>query len=345
MIAPQATRHSLLPITKNMKNASFAKRSLRAIGVVLACATFIFAGCSRQSNAGYQGYLEGDFIYVAAPLAGQLETLAVTKGSRIRAGTTLFTLEHAHELAAQRQAAEQFRAARARLADAQKGSRPSELATLTARLDQARAAAELSQLDLARQKNLYDTRVVAEADYDRARLNHERNTRAIEELTAQLATAQLGGRTDALTAAEAEVSAARAAKEKTDWAVAQKTQSAPRDALVYDTLYRTGEFVAAGNPVVSLLPSENIKVRFFVPEADFARLTAGATVRININGRPSPLEARISYLSPQPEYTPPILYNRANRAKLVFMIEAVFNDPNAARELHPGQPVDVALAP
>lgn len=345
MIAPQATRHSLLPITKNMKNASFAKRSLRAIGVVLACATFIFAGCSRPSNAGYQGYLEGDFIYVAAPLAGQLETLAVTKGSRIRAGTTLFTLEHAHELAAQRQAAEQFRAARARLADAQKGSRPSELATLTARLDQARAAAELSQLDLARQKNLYDTRVVAEADYDRARLNHERNTRAIEELTAQLATAQLGGRTDALTAAEAEVSAARAAKEKTDWAVAQKTQSAPRDALVYDTLYRTGEFVAAGNPVVSLLPSENIKVRFFVPEADFARLTAGATVRININGRPSSLEARISYLSPQPEYTPPILYNRANRAKLVFMIEAVFNDPNAARELHPGQPVDVALAP
>ncbi len=326
-----------------MKNSSLAKRSLRAV-LILAGATLILAGCSRPSTVGYQGYLEGDFIYVAAPLAGQLETLAVTKGSRLTAGTTLFTLEHANELAAQRQATEQFRAARARLADAQKGSRPSELASLTARLDQARAAAELSQLDLKRQKNLYDTRVVAEADFDRARLTHERNTRAIEELAAQLATAQLGGRTDALTAAEAEVSAARAAKEKTDWAVAQKTQSAPRDALVYDTLYRAGEFVAAGNPVVSLLPPENIKVRFFVPEAGFAALTAGAAVRININGRPAPLTAHISYLSPQPEYTPPILYNRENRAKLVFMIEAVFNDPAATRDLHPGQPVDVVLA-
>jgi HlyD family secretion protein len=67
-------------------------------------------------------------------------------------------------------------------------------------------------------------------------------------------------------------------------------------------------------------------------------------VRININGRSAPLAARISYLSPQPEYTPPILYNRENRAKLVFMIEAVFNDPAGARDLHPGQPVDVALA-
>jgi HlyD family secretion protein len=324
---------------KNFSRINFSYAS----ALFLAGVGLVLSGCSRPSPSGYQGYLEGDFVYVAAPLAGQLETLAVTKGSRVTAGTTLFTLEHANELAAQRQAAEQFRAAQARLADAQKGSRPSELATLTARLDQARAAAELSQRDLARQKNLYDTRVVAEADYDRARLTHERNTRAIEELATQLATAQLGGRADILTAAEAEVSAALAAKEKTDWAVAQKTQPAPSAALVYDTLYRAGEFVAAGNPVVSLLPPENIKVRFFVPESDFARLSAGSPVRININGRPTPLAAHISYLSPQPEYTPPILYNRENRAKLVFMIEAVFNDAAVGGELHPGQPVDVAL--
>ncbi|MBC7365325.1 MAG: HlyD family efflux transporter periplasmic adaptor subunit [Undibacterium sp.] len=311
----------------------------------LLCASLLFLGaCSRPASTGYQGYLEGDFIYVAAPLAGQLEKLAVTKGTRVAVGAPLFTLEHASELAAQRQAADQLLAAQARLADAQKGSRPSELATLTARLDQARAAAELSQLDLTRQKNLYDTHVVSEADYDRARLTHEKNTPALDELTTQLTTAGLGARPDALAAAAAEVSAATAAKEKTDWAVAQKSQSAPRAALVYDTLYREGEFVATGNPVVSLPPAENIKVRFFVPEADFAALKAGAAVRIAITGRPAPIDARISYLSPSPEYTPPILYNRENRAKLVFMVEAIFNDAAGAADLHPGQPVDVALA-
>ncbi len=321
-----------------MKNFSPAKP---AALLVLAVFAAVFTGCSRPASTGYQGYLEGDFIYVAAPLAGQLEKLAVTKGTRIAAGAPLFTLEHANELAAQRQASDQLRAAEARFADARKGQRPSELATLTARLDQARAAAELSALDLTRQKNLYDTRVLAASDYDRARLTHEKNLRAIDELTTQLTTAGLGGRTDALAAAAADVSAATAAKEKTDWAVAQKSQAAPRAALVYDTLYRVGEFVAAGNPVVSLLPAENIKVRFFVPEAEFATLKAGAAVRITLTGRPTPLEARISYLSPSPEYTPPILYNRENRSKLVFMIEAVFTDSAAARDLHPGQPVDV----
>jgi HlyD family secretion protein len=323
-----------------MKNSSLAKP---AALLALAASVALFIGCSRSAPSGYQGYLEGDFIYVAAPLSGQLEKLAVVKGSRVAVGAPLFTLEHASELAAQRQAADQLLAAQARLADAQKGSRPSELATLEARLAQARSAAELSQLDLARQKNLYDTRVLAASDYDRARLTHEKNLSAVEELVTQLATARLGGRADALAAAAADVSAATAAKEKTDWAVAQKTQAAPRAALVYDTLFREGEFAAAGTPIVSLLPAENIKVRFFVPEAEFAALKAGATVRITITGRAAPLDARISYLSPSPEYTPPILYNRENRSKLVFMVEAIFADTSAAADLHPGQPVDVAL--
>ena len=320
---------------------------LTAKNAVMRPFAFIFlamlalAACTRQAPVGWQGYLEGEFIYVASPLAGRLETLAVTKGSRVAADAPLFTLEHASELAAQRQSADQLAAAQARLADLKKGSRPTELATLDARLAQARSAAELSKLELVRQENLFQTNVISAADIDRARLTHERNTRAIDELSSQLATAGLGARPDTITAAAADVGAAAAAKERADWNVAQKTQAAPRAALDYDTLYREGEFVATGLPVVSLLPPENLKVRFYVPEADFAALKAGDPVRVAITGRP-PLDARVSYLSPKPEYTPPVLYNRDNRAKLVFLVEAVFTDTAAARDLHPGQPADVS---
>jgi len=307
----------------------------------IVLATLALAGCSRPAPAGFQGYLEGEFVYVASPLAGRLEKLAVAKGAPVTAGTVLFTLEHSAEGSAQQQAADQLRAAEARLEDLRKGSRPSELAALEARREQARAAAELSQLDLARQENLFKTQVIAVSDFDRARLSHEQHVRAVDELTAQLATARLGARSDAIAAAAADVSAATAAKARADWNVDQKTQAAPRAGLVFDTLYREGEFVAAGNPVVVLLPPENLKVRFFVPEAEFAALTAGAAVRVALSGRPTPLAAHVTYLSPQPEYTPPVLYNRANRAKLVFMVEAGF-DASAA-DLHPGQPVDVTL--
>lgn len=311
----------------------------RCAALFLTGLAFTGPGCRPPGASAYQGYLEGEYIYVAAPLAGQLEKLAVQKGARVEAGAALFTLEQSGELSTLREAAERLRQSQARLADLKKGQRPSELAALEARLAQARAAAELSALELTRATKLHQTTVLSDDDYDHARLNHEANTKLVVETGAQLATAQLGGRSDVIAAAEADVAAAQAALDRAGWSVAQKSQAAPRAALVYDTLYREGEFVPAATPVVALLPPENIKVRFFVPEAGFAALKAGDRVRVSITGRPA-LEARISYLSPQPEYTPPVLYNRENRSKLVFMVEAVFA-PAAARDLHPGQPADV----
>ncbi len=310
---------------------------LVSLGCALGLA--VLGGCKPHPTTGWQGYLEGEFVYIASPIAGRLEHLGVQKGARVTANTPLFTLERASELAAQREADDRLRSSRAKLEDLKKGSRPSELAALEARLEQGRAAAELSQRDLTRFEDLFKTGAATASDLDKARLTHEHNTRVIDELNAQLTTARLGARTDAIASAEAEANAAAAAKDRADWSVAQKSQAAPRDSLVYDTLFREGEFVGVGIPVVSLLPPENLKVRFFVPEADFAQLKPGDAVQVAITGRP-PLEARINYLSPRPEYTPPVLYNRDNRAKLVFMVEAIFGG-DIGRDLNPGQPVDV----
>src|SRR3954468_19047155 len=122
-----------------MKSCFLANLSVSFLAVLA------LIGCNRREAAGWQGYLEGDFVYVASPLAGRLEQLAVQKGARIEAGARLFSLEQVNEIAAQREAADRLRSAQARLEDLKKGSRPSELATLEARLDQARSAAELSK--------------------------------------------------------------------------------------------------------------------------------------------------------------------------------------------------------
>ena len=316
-----------------------------AIPALRAASVLVLAGCGRQAEpASWQGYLEGEFVYVGAPLAGKLERLAVQKGAQVAAGDILFVLEQQSERAAQVEAGQRLRSAESRLADLQKGLRPSELSALEARIEQARASADLSKRELDRLSALFETQAIAANDFDRGRLTHERNVRAVDELVAQLATARLGARSDAIAAAEAEVAAAAAAKERADWAVQQKTQLAPKAGLVHDTLYWEGEFVGAGAPVVTLLPPENLKARFFVPEPEFARLKPGDTVRVALSGRAAPIAARIIFLSPSPEYTPPVLYNRANRAKLVFMVEAAIG-PEIARELHPGQPVEVAPAP
>jgi HlyD family secretion protein len=127
-----------------------------------------------------------------------------------------------------------------------------------------------------------------------------------------------------------------------NWKLAQKRQCAPKDALVFDTLYRPGEWVAAGKPVVMLLPPENVKVRFFVPETVVGSIHPGDRVTVRADGMTEPLAGKVSFISPQAEFTPPVIYSRESRTKLVFMIEARFGGTEGGR-LHPGQPVEVEL--
>jgi HlyD family secretion protein len=154
---------------------------------------------------------------------------------------------------------------------------------------------------------------------------------------------KLAGREDQIDAAARDVAAQRAALDQADWNLAQKSVRATVAGQVTDTLYVTGEWVAAGSPVVSMLPPENIKVRFFVPQTDLGRITIGESVSIACDGCPAPVSARISFIAPQAEYTPPVIYSSDSRAKLVFLIEARASAADSVK-LHPGQPVDVRLA-
>jgi HlyD family secretion protein len=320
-----------------MSSARVMKTGLSAWLALAAC-----TACTPPPSTAWQGYCEGEFVYVSAPVSGSLTQLVVTRGTQVAQGMPLFTLDPAPESSIRAEAEERLRQARARLEDLRKGQRPTELAALEARLAHNRTLTDLTARELERVAKLHAERVATDYEHDRARLSHQANTQLVAELEAQLATARLGGRSDIVQAAEAEAAAAQAALARADWALGQKSQTAPAAALVYDTLFREGEYVTAATPVLALLPPGNIKVRFFVPEPIFAGLKAGEIVHVHLSGRAAPLPARISYLAPRPEYTPPVLYNRDNRAKLVFMVEALPVDASAAADLHPGQPVEVS---
>jgi HlyD family secretion protein len=160
------------------------------------------------------------------------------------------------------------------------------------------------------------------------------------QLEADLKTAHLGSRSDQIAAVEAGVRAQEAALAKAEWDLSQKRQTASQAGLVFDTLYREGEWVAAGRPVVALLPPQNIKVRAFVPETHIGKIHPGDSVQAFVDGVREPFTGKVSFISPKAEYTPPVIFSRESRSKLVFMVEIVF-DPKTAANLHPGQPVDI----
>lgn len=312
---------------------------LWCVGVAIAMICGL-QGCRRAASSAVQGYVEGEFVYVASPQAGRLEALDVERGEQVKGGDPLFRLDEEPEKAAVDEARRRVEQARASLEDLKKGKRPTEIESVEAQLGQARAALALSDKELARQEGLFQSGATTPQDLDRARATNDQNRQRVTQLEADLQTAQLGARSDQIAAAEANVRTLEAALARAEWTLSQKRQAAPQAGLVFDTLYRPGEWVAAGRPVVALLPPQNIKVRAFVPEPRVGTLKPGDRVRVVVDGLSESIAGTISFISPQAEYTPPVIYNRTNRSKLVFMIEVTF-EPGTAAMLHPGQPVDV----
>ncbi|HVK94699.1 MAG TPA: HlyD family efflux transporter periplasmic adaptor subunit [Noviherbaspirillum sp.] len=303
----------------------------------------LLGSCTDKAGDYFPGYAEAEYVRLAAPIAGTLIKLHVQRGDHIERNAPALVLEQESERAAREEAASRVQRAQAQLANLKKGRRPDEIAALQAQLAQAEAALRLSGSNLARQRQLVADKFIAPALLDEARAAVQRDQARSHELQAQLRVARLGARSDEIDAAQQELNAAQAQLAQAEWKLAQKTQRSPVAADVVDVLYREGEFVPAGSPIVSLLPPQHIKVRFFVPETMLGTLRLGQRVVLHCDGCTAAVAARISYLSPAPEYTSPLIYSKENRAALVFMIEAR-PLPEQAQVLHPGQPVEVRLA-
>ena len=320
------------------------KQTLQQGRVLLSCSTILLAtACSEPPATGWSGYAEGDYIYIAAPLSGRLDSLAVREGQLVAKDAPLFALDADAERAASDEAVARLASARAQAANLEKGRRSDEVAVTQAQLTQAQASAAFAQSELARQQQLLAQGFVSKSRIDDAATVVKQAQARVAELDAALKVANLPARVDERTATQASAKAVSEVLRQSQWRQAQKQQAAPRDALVSEVFFRVGEFVAAGQPVLSLLPPANVKARFYVPEAELAKVKPGQPVLLSCDGCAAPIPAHITRVATQVEFTPPVIYSNAQRAKLVYLVEA--HPDAAASGLHPGQPLDVRLAP
>jgi len=310
---------------------------------LLVCVmTLLVTACAKPPADVYPGYAEGENVRLSAPISGTLTKLLVQRGDTVTAAAPAFVLEQESERSARQEAESRVQQAQAQLANLKLGRRPEELQALRAQLSQAQAALKLSTNEFARASQLVAEKFNSPATLDQARASVERDQASVNEINAQLRLASQGSRQNEIAAAQQEVNAAKAQLAQAEWRVQQKTQRIPIAGDVVDLLYREGEWVPQGSPILSLLPPANVKARFFVPQPVLGKIALGQTVQLHCDGCSAPIAAKVSFIAREVEFTSPIIYSKENRAALVFMVEA---RPSAedARRLHPGQPLEVRL--
>lgn len=300
----------------------------------------LFSACGSGTPLAV-GYVEGEFVLLAPIDTAKVESVAVRRGDRIEPGEKVAELERDDAEIAVSQAEAALAQAKAQLADLKFGKRPQEIAALEATLHAAKAAAEEARRVLARIQGLFEKGVATQAQLDDAETQVKLAEGRVGEAEANLAVGHLPARQETISAAESQVKQAKAALDQARWKLSKRTITAPAPGRIDDVIRYPGDLAGPTSPVLSMLPDGAVKLKVYVPEPSFASLKIGTKLDVRCDGCPSGLTAKVSYVSPDPEFTPPVIYSLETRQKLVYLVEA--RPDEGAAWLQPGQIVDVAL--
>jgi len=296
------------------------------------------AGCSGSADNSHVGYVEAEWVYVAAPQSGWIISRPANEGSMVAAGDVLFTLDNERQEAASAAAGSRVEQALAEAKDIAKGAREPEIRALEAQLSEAETALTLAHKERDRVTSLLGEGIESRQRADQAKATYDAAQARVEAAREQIRIARLAARPDRRQAAAANLAAARAARSSAEYDLDQRTMHTQVPAEVSETFLEPGEFAAAGSPVLALLPKDGLKVRFFVNQRELPAYKLGDKVSVSADGLDKPVTGKVSFIATEAEFTPPVIYSNEARDKLVFLVEARIPTGTG---LKPGLPVDV----
>lgn len=303
--------------------------------------TVLFSACGPAEPLAV-GYVEGEYVLLAPYDVAQINAVEVHKGERLPSGAVVARLETQDAEIAVSEADAAYRQAAAQLDNLKRGKRAEEIAVIEATLNSAVAQAAEARRAFDRQKELSGQGFSSKASYDAAETALASAEAKMAELRANLAVARLPARPDEILAAENALKRARANLDTAKWRLQKRTITTPAAGEISDVIRRNGELGGPSAPVVSFLPEGAVKLKIYVAQKDLSSVNVGARLNVRCDGCGDVNFATVSFVSRDPEFTPPVIYSINNRQKLVYLVEA--KPDGAASLLKPGQIVDVDLA-
>ncbi|KXI30706.1 HlyD family secretion protein [Paraglaciecola hydrolytica] len=312
--------------------------------LIISITSSLLACSSPEQSNEFVGYVEAELLYIAAPQSGWITDSPVQAGEKIAAGQVLFQLEQLQQEAQVKEAQARLAQAKAQERNSLTGARQEELDELTAQQRAAQVAVDLAKSEQARWNKIVAQGLAPEATATKVNADYASSVAKLHSINASIEVARLGARQELINSADAAQHAAQAVVEQANWQLAQRQTKSTVSGQIEEVFYRSGEFVAAGKPVVAILPKHALVVRFFVAEAQLSQFSVGQTIQITADGIDGPIAATLFHINRTAEFTPPVIYDQQTRQKLLFMLEArLKNNDDDSSQLRPGLPVTVQL--
>jgi HlyD family secretion protein len=316
----------------------------RPVACLLLAAT---ATACRQaedpSRIRLNGRIEAAMVDLSPKVTGRVVEVLVREGDRVKAGDLLIRLDLGETSLSVARDRSAVAAAEARVRDLEAGTRRSELAAAEAEVSDRRAALDLAEKELQRQRFLLERKVGTQRDVDRAATEVERLKAAVSATANRLAALREGARRGQIQQAQDEAARARTVLEQSQTVVGEGELRAPADAMVIHRFAEPGQLMTPGQPGLTLAFTDRLYVRTFVPEPVLGRVRPGLAAEVIVDAyRDRTFKGTVAEIARDAEFTPKQVETRTERVNLVYAAK-VDLEGGWTVPLVPGQPAEVVI--
>ncbi|BCE03158.1 HlyD family secretion protein [Marinicellulosiphila megalodicopiae] len=309
---------------------------------LFACVIVLLQGCqSNEKDSVLIGYIEADYRYVNSQQAGLIVKQNVKAGDVVSEGDVVFELDKTLINLQIKEVQARINQAQALVKDSQQGLRDDEIDSLKAQLNESQTIVDLKQKELTRTQNLLKQGLISKSIGDVASSEFETAQARVNTIQAKIRAANLPARDGVTQSALANQSAIEQQLAQLNWQLSQRDIVAHFSGKIFDVYYEKGEHIFARQPLIAIVPNNELSVKFFVEEPLLSQMKLGKKVFVHADGIAKPIEASISYIATKAQFTPPVIYSKDSREKMVFKLEAIISSPDMSLPL--GLPVDVTF--
>jgi HlyD family secretion protein len=326
--------------------------------IIAATGTYVFytRNSVDTTSVKVSGNIEVTDIRLSFRIAGRLDSLLVNEGDIVSKGQLIARLEKSDQELSLKQAQANVKYAQSVLAELETGSRKQEIEHARAELTRARAGVEtaraqlkLAQADDERFSRLYKQGGISLREYqvyqtqfEIARNAHREALARLESAGQQLSLVEEGARSEKIDQARSQLKIAREGLQQAKLLLGYTDLYSPIDAVVLSKSTEPGEYMTPGSPVITIGDLSRPWLRAYINETDLGKVKLNQEVEVTSDTYPGKVyTGRISFISPEAEFTPKAVQTHEERVKLVYRIKIALENPE--QELKPGMPADALI--
>lgn len=318
---------------------------MRIIKLILLLKTCFIIGCSNQNGTDIietSGTIEAVQVDIKSKVTGELLQIQIREGSKVKSGDVIAVIDDADLQIQKAQALAALNYTKAKYQTMIEGTRSEDKAQLEEFVRQSQLNFQNAKQDYERINNLFETQSVSQKMLDDARLRVEVAEAQLTAAKENYKKAVRGARQSEINAARATVEQAKAAVDAVEKRINDAVVRSPIDGFTTLMNYEKGEIMNAGAVLTRVVDLQSVWTRIFINEIDLGKISLNQEVIIKADSfSDREFKGRISYISPEAEFTPKNIQTKEERVKLVYAVKvSISNDELLLKE---GMQCDVLI--